>query len=449
MKSLKSLSISLLAAAAIPCATASVTFSPATPAVLDYAAPVSTGLNRVYVLPNKVGTTVSTPSANARWYMFTSSGAAYAVEVEESRISRGDGRSSVKLSSGDIGLVIENGTSREYYWLVDYAQHEMEISSISPAAEQDCARAIINVDGSADRILYYTINGRPEELSREISVTYNTLAYDSEAETYRQEQTEATLPYFQHMISVPTPLCDTYFSISEDRFQRAWGIVYEVQSPWFPAVAVEAETKAVQTPRSEDADNEQRDDQGDDSLGGSAPCEVTFTAAVTDAAIFRQWEMSRDTEFADPFNTFQDIEFTYTFTEQGTTYVRFIANNADGTCQFTGPVYSVFVGESRLEIPNAFSPGASEGVNDLWKVSYRSLVTYECHIFNRWGTRMFSSTNPTEGWDGKYRGKLVPAGVYYYVIKATGADGVKYSRSGDINIINYTSAPGVPGAATE
>ena len=62
---------------------------------------------------------------------------------------------------------------------------------------------------------------------------------------------------------------------------------------------------------------------------------------------------------------------------------------------------------------------------------------------------MFSSTNPTEGWDGKYRGKLVPAGVYYYVIKATGADGVKYSRSGDINIINYTSAPGVPGAATE
>ena len=127
MKSLKSLSISLLATVAIPCATASVTFSPATPAVLDYAAPASTGLNRVYVLPNKVGTTVSTPSANARWYMFTSSGAAYAVEVEESRISRGDGRSSVKLSSGDIGLVIENGTSREYYWLVDYAQHEMEI----------------------------------------------------------------------------------------------------------------------------------------------------------------------------------------------------------------------------------------------------------------------------------------------------------------------------------
>ena len=34
-------------------------------------------------------------------------------------------------------------------------------------------------------------------------------------------------------------------------------------------------------------------------------------------------------------------------------------------------------------------------------------------------------------------GKLVPAGVYYYVIKATGADGKKYDLSGDINIVDY------------
>ena len=90
------------------------------------------------------------------------------------------------------------------------------------------------------------------------------------------------------------------------------------------------------------------------------------------------------------------------------------------------------------DLPNAFSPKSTPGVNDLWKVSYKSLVSYQCNIFNRWGTQMFSSDNPADGWDGKYRGRFVPAGVYYYVIKARGADGVDYNRAGDINIIDYS-----------
>lgn len=43
--------------------------------------------------------------------------------------------------------------------------------------------------------------------------------------------------------------------------------------------------------------------------------------------------------------------------------------------------------------------------------------------------------DPSQGWDGKQGGKLVPAGVYYYVIKAKGSDGKQYNLSGDINIV--------------
>jgi gliding motility-associated-like protein len=68
-------------------------------------------------------------------------------------------------------------------------------------------------------------------------------------------------------------------------------------------------------------------------------------------------------------------------------------------------------------------------------VSYASLISFECHIFNRWGTEMCSFTDPSQGWDGKYRGKFVPTGTYFYVIKAVGSDGVKYNKSGDINIL--------------
>ncbi|MDE6248419.1 MAG: gliding motility-associated C-terminal domain-containing protein, partial [Paramuribaculum sp.] len=100
-------------------------------------------------------------------------------------------------------------------------------------------------------------------------------------------------------------------------------------------------------------------------------------------------------------------------------------------------VYTIQIGESRLECPNAFSPDASEGINDEWKVSYKSIVSFECHIFNRYGQLMKHFNDPSQGWDGKYNGKFVPAGVYYYVIKARGSDGKKYDLSGDINIVKY------------
>ena len=58
-------------------------------------------------------------------------------------------------------------------------------------------------------------------------------------------------------------------------------------------------------------------------------------------------------------------------------------------------------------------------------------------IFNRWGNKMIELNHPSEGWDGTYRGKQVPAGVYYYVIKAVGSDGQRYNLTGDINIIRY------------
>ena len=90
-----------------------------------------------------------------------------------------------------------------------------------------------------------------------------------------------------------------------------------------------------------------------------------------------------------------------------------------------------------LRCPNAFSPGATPGINDEWKVVYKSIVSFECYIFNRWGEKMCEFHDPSQGWDGKYGGKVVPAGVYYYVIKAVGSDGRKYNLSGDINILGY------------
>lgn len=41
----------------------------------------------------------------------------------------------------------------------------------------------------------------------------------------------------------------------------------------------------------------------------------------------------------------------------------------------------------------------------------------EFAIFNRWGTRMFYTSDHNQGWDGTYKGEPQDAGTYYYIVK--------------------------------
>lgn len=404
----------------------SLDFAGASLPVVEIKAEASTGLNGIYVLADADGVEMSLHrgGTSVRWSKFGAYGAAYA---EEAAVS-----SSLRLSAEDSGYVVEDGDKRYYFWVVNYANHELDLQRIYFADEQECDRTHLLLEGNASPVHYYTINGQRREISRELELTYNSLEYDASAEAYVQKDMTDILASIDGGFSVPAPLCDTYFTLTGDRFLKQWGEMRRAESEYYATMAVEAHTSATQETQS--IDNQQND--GSDGLGGSAPCSITFTAAVTDAAIFVEWQLSTDPEFNTIDDRYRQLEFDYTFRDNGTAYVRFVCDNDAGACEYIGETYEIFIGESALLCPNAFSPGASEGVNDEWKVSYKSIVKYECHIFNRWGTQLFSSTDPARGWDGKYKGKLVPSGAYYYVIKAVGSDGKKYNLSGDINILH-------------
>ena len=91
---------------------------------------------------------------------------------------------------------------------------------------------------------------------------------------------------------------------------------------------------------------------------------------------------------------------------------------------------------SRLEVPNAFSPTSSPGINDVFRVVHTSLVEFDGRIYNEWGNELYHWTDPNGGWDGTYRGQSVSGGVYYYVIYARGADGKVYNERGHINVLD-------------
>ncbi|MBR5898053.1 MAG: gliding motility-associated C-terminal domain-containing protein [Muribaculaceae bacterium] len=411
----------------------SVSFQGNSKRVINDKPAASTGLNDIFVLYNTNGVSMqynASTTQPVKWYRFSNLGGGFAEEVA-GIVTNGKTTTLSKVDS-DMGYIIEEGNSRYYFWVVDYSRHYLDIDALNILPEQDCDRVALNVVGNAAAIKYYTINGQAKELSREIMLSYTTLAYDEETRVYNPIEATETYSSIGETIRAAAPLCNTEFELKGDRFLATWGEMLSVTSPFFAATSVAATTEATQTPR--EVANEKREET---ELGGSAPVEIEFYAAVTDAAIYTEWQFSRDSQFENITLRYNEPVITHTFRENGTTYVRFVAGNADATCEFFSDTYEVFIGESSIDCPNAFSPNSSEGTNDEWKVSYKSIISFECHIFNRWGVQVAELTDPSQGWDGKHGGKYVPSGVYYYVINATGADGRKYKLKGDINIINY------------
>jgi gliding motility-associated-like protein len=69
-----------------------------------------------------------------------------------------------------------------------------------------------------------------------------------------------------------------------------------------------------------------------------------------------------------------------------------------------------------ISIPNAFSPNG-DGINDTWNI--KDIAGYpNCtvDIFNRYGTKVYSSRGYGIAWDGRYNNADSPVGTYYYII---------------------------------
>lgn len=417
--------------------------------VIEVSPEASTGLNSIFVVFDSSGCRLSYPASNgytAVVYRYSNLGGGYAEEIND--VERDAKSVSVELTASDMGYIIEDGTKRYYCWVVNYTNHKMSASSLSADATQECDYSILDFEGDAKAITYYTINGQPRTLSREIYLDYSTQEFDESIPGFVDVDTRKVYESIQssRMSVAPPALCPTFFTLSGDRFLREWKMELKLESGIVQPAAVECKTEAVQEDNSSE-DEPSNVIKGDESgLGGSAPANVSFYAYVSDAVVHYEWQMSRSQEFENPEYRFYQQDLDYTFLEEGTYYLRFIGSNSDGSCETFGDVYTVSIGASALECPNAFSPN-DDGVNDIWKVSYRSLIDFHCEIFNRNGQPIYSFDDPSAGWDGTWHGRKVRPGVYYYVIVATGADGQKYKKSGDINIINSVNYgnPSAPG----
>ena len=94
--------------------------------------------------------------------------------------------------------------------------------------------------------------------------------------------------------------------------------------------------------------------------------------------------------------------------------------------------------EDLITVPNIFTPNG-DGFNDQIEVFLSSTLNdeiYSYRVFNRWGSLVFETTDRSEGWDGTFKGRDMPAGVYIYLVEAPCAiDGGRIVKKGDFVLI--------------
>ncbi|MCB9244912.1 MAG: gliding motility-associated C-terminal domain-containing protein [Flavobacteriales bacterium] len=88
-------------------------------------------------------------------------------------------------------------------------------------------------------------------------------------------------------------------------------------------------------------------------------------------------------------------------------------------------------------IPNAFSPdGGGPGENEGFRAKVNNGVQdYHLIVFNRWGEILWESLDPSEKWDGTYKGTPVQPGVYAWKLNVTSWNNEAYRYSGTVILL--------------
>lgn len=116
-----------------------------------------------------------------------------------------------------------------------------------------------------------------------------------------------------------------------------------------------------------------------------------------------------------------------------TTYTLVVTDSLGCTATDTVTIFvDILCGE--LYLPNAFSPN-DDHENDVLYVRGNCIKFLDFEVFNRWGEKVFMTTDPSFGWDGTWRGKKCEAAVFTYFLRATLQDGTEIEKQGNISLV--------------
>ncbi len=157
--------------------------------------------------------------------------------------------------------------------------------------------------------------------------------------------------------------------------------------------------------------------------------EVAFFDESTDA-ISWQWDFNGE-------RVAFDQNAVHTFQDSGLVYVSLLVKHESGCTDTLTKIIDVLP-LTYLHFPNAFTPNL-DGLNDefVGVGFYEGLKSYHMTVWNRWGEKLFETTDPSIGWNGRKNniGAEAPQDAYVYLVKYVGPRGNQESLKGNITLL--------------
>lgn len=380
------------------------------------------GIDYVYLFRDIAEAELTTQDLNPSWY-------------------RLEGRDSVLVATGvdyirpedNTGYILHTASGRCTFYTLSYAPYRGQLVSleVDESFEDACAQTRLVLSAPhMPTMSYRTPLGRVVPIERICTIQYQSLMW---AEEWTDSLCLSSQPYNTSFL-VDAPLQNTTFTLFLDQFAAELGLPQDsITSPLYEAKAVATYPITTTTIRGEGSEtlitNEVDRPTDASVLQGSAPLEILFEANGTPLVQHYEWRLYRGTTLIAQRT---DKAHRYVFDTFGE--YRIVLNANGEFCAVDSTVINVSVRASQLLVPNVFTPNG-DGKNDEFRVMYRSIVEFQCWVYNRWGKLVYSWSDPAKGWNGTINGKPAAESAYFYVIRAKGADDFVYKLKGDINLI--------------
>ena len=348
------------------------------------------------------------------------------------------------------GYMIKVGEQREVFWVFDYDSLRADITAIDAALS--CSETELHLEGTIPPMQYTNLQGKRCTYPRQCRVNYMDAMWSTDSEAWVDSLAQQEADFRQTIVVGASPVA-TDFMISDPLAALLELTEDSLRSAVYAPMALKANPLAVVTTRGKEGEpsNEvERPIDPSELIRRSAPLIITFRSNALNADYY-QWNIYRG---SDRILQRNEAQHQYTFTEPGNYRAVVGMSNSHG-CQLDSVEFLISVSESMLTVPNVFTPNG-DGMNDEFRVVYRSIKEFHGWVYNRWGHKVYEWTDPSKGWDGTIGGRPAAEGAYYYVIRALGTDAESdymlkpvytkklkkqelpigvYQLSGDINLI--------------
>jgi gliding motility-associated-like protein len=173
---------------------------------------------------------------------------------------------------------------------------------------------------------------------------------------------------------------------------------------------------------------------GEDELDLVTTIQTSFEGCAEDAGSVEVLVLSGGT--APYLFSFGDGPFTPTSSATGlSTGIQIVRIRDANDCEWMGSFNIPAPDAGALVFaPNSFTPNG-DGVNDEWDITGACIESFECRIFDRWGTLIATLTAEDPKWDGSVSGQAPKTDLYVYLLNVQGLNGIIERYRGSIMLL--------------